>query len=217
MVESGTQGKHTNVLREAIRSSLDAGATPQELFDNVTTILDEVGHHGNGSPAPDNGDLGSESGNTVQVYEKVPPHLITITDAADEQGVTRQAVYLWLEKGYIREAGFLRAGDAGRRNVTLLDRAELATLASTEPFVLDRSELPLYHKLPEGLIDLPAAAKKYKKNVHTMRGWVRRGLVRQRGRLKAPATGGGYLVVSEVDLVEHMATPPNKGGRPPKA
>ena len=214
MVESKAQGKHSDALKEAIRSSLNAGVTTQELYNDLTTILNEVGHPGNAAPISSDGTGGPNAGNTVRVYDSVPPHLITITDAAEEHGVTRQAVYLWLEKGYIREAGFLRAGDAGRRNVTLLDRAELAAMASTDPFQQDESELPIYHQLPEGLIDLPSAAKKYHRNAQTMRSWVRKGLVRLRGRLKAPAAGGGYLVVSESELLDHMAAPPNKGGRP---
>ncbi len=78
-------------------------------------------------------------------------------------------------------------------------------------------ELPVFEKLPDGLIDLPTAAKKYDIRVNTIRWWTRRGHVRVRARLRAPASGGGYLVVSESDLIGYMAAPRNKGGRPRKS
>ena len=76
--------------------------------------------------------------------------------------------------------------------------------------------LPVYVELPEGMIDLPTAAKRYERNVRTIYNWVRRGHLEVKGRLKAPTWGGGYIVVSEKDLVNHLATPRNKGGRPIK-
>ena len=75
-------------------------------------------------------------------------------------------------------------------------------------------------ELPEGLIDLPSAAAKYSAEYGVsegaMRQWVNRGRVAKAGRVKAPARGGGYLVVDEHELVEFMAQPRNKGGRPRK-
>ena len=79
---------------------------------------------------------------------------------------------------------------------------------------VDHQGLPIYTELPLGLIDLPSAAKKYGLNVPTIRNWVNTGRVQRVGRLKAPATGSGYLVVSESDLQNYMAMPRNKGGRP---
>ena len=73
-------------------------------------------------------------------------------------------------------------------------------------------------QLPEGLIDLPSAARKYGEaygvSADAMRKWVNRGRVSKAGLLKAPAPGGGYLVVRESELLEYMQRPRNKGGRP---
>ena len=74
----------------------------------------------------------------------------------------------------------------------------------------------VYTELPPGLIDLPAAVKKYNLKPRTVQDWVRQGHVRLLGRLRAPSRGGGYLVVSEEELRSYIMAPRNKGGRPPK-
>ena len=79
-------------------------------------------------------------------------------------------------------------------------------------------EEPIYTEtvVPAGLIDLPTAAKKYDYRVATLQKWVDRGHLKVYGRLRAPAPGGGYLLLREVELVERINSPPNKGGRPRK-
>ena len=74
--------------------------------------------------------------------------------------------------------------------------------------------LPLYDTLPEGLIDVPSARTKYGVPTPTLRAWIRKGRVTAVGRLKAPAPGGGFLVVNEEDLLAYMNGPRNRGGRP---
>ena len=78
-------------------------------------------------------------------------------------------------------------------------------------------ELPIYDELPEGLISVPLAIRKYRLRPRTVQDWVKLGRIDLRGRLKAPAPRGGYLVVSEAELVAYMKAPRNKGGRPLKA
>ena len=75
--------------------------------------------------------------------------------------------------------------------------------------------MPVYDELPEGLIDLPSAAVKHGLKVDTIYKWVRRGKIPCRGRLKAWARGGGYLVVAETELLDWVNAPTDKGGRPP--
>ena len=78
-------------------------------------------------------------------------------------------------------------------------------------------EYPIFTDLPAGLIDLPTAVKKHRLKVRTVHDWVKYGHVRLHGRLKAPAAGGGYLVVDEAELVAYVTAPRNKGGRPRKS
>ena len=74
----------------------------------------------------------------------------------------------------------------------------------------------VYTELPPGLIDLPSAVRKHGLRSSTVYDWIRHGHVRPQGRLKAPARGGGYLVVREDDLLAYLKAPRNKGGRPRK-
>ena len=82
-----------------------------------------------------------------------------------------------------------------------------------DPAPTTPGELPLYETLPPGLIDLPSASRKYGVNLRTIRSWVRRGHVEQVGLLKAPARGGGYIVVDEAAFIQYMSTP-RRLGRP---
>ena len=68
--------------------------------------------------------------------------------------------------------------------------------------------------LPEGLIDLPSAAEVYGYQVGTLRTWVQRGFLKQRGRMKGAAPKG-YVVVDVCELEARIAAP-RKKGRPRK-
>ena len=70
-------------------------------------------------------------------------------------------------------------------------------------------------KLPEGLIDLPSAAKKYGIKVATLRSWIQLGKLPRRGRLRAPSPGGGY-VVTEEEAITFCRDNPRKRGPKPK-
>lgn len=78
-------------------------------------------------------------------------------------------------------------------------------------------DLPIYTELPEGLIDLPTAARKYGCHLQRFYMWVHRGHLQCRGRLRAPSRGGGYIVVSEEELKTRIGSVSEKGGRPRKS
>ena len=67
-------------------------------------------------------------------------------------------------------------------------------------------------ELPEGLIDLPSASKKYGIPVRTLGAWVRRGKLPKRGRLRARSPGGGYIVTVEA-MIPYCRDNPLKTGR----
>ena len=75
--------------------------------------------------------------------------------------------------------------------------------------------LPVYDVLPEGLIDLPTAARNERIRLATAYNWIRRDRVRAVGRLRAPARGGGYLIVNEHEFTSYAQGPRDRGGRPP--
>lgn len=71
-------------------------------------------------------------------------------------------------------------------------------------------------ELPEGLIDLPSASRKYGIPVKTLRSWVHRGKLPRCGRLKARAAGGGYIVVQDA-MIQYCRDNPLKTGRKKRA
>ena len=66
-------------------------------------------------------------------------------------------------------------------------------------------------ELPEGLIDLPSASKKYGIRVDTLRIWVQRGKLPRRGRMRARSPGGGYIVTVEAEIL-YCRDNPRKSG-----
>ena len=64
-------------------------------------------------------------------------------------------------------------------------------------------------ELPEGLIDLPSASKKYGIKPATLRMWIQRGRLPRCGRLRGPSPGRGYIVTVEADI-EYCRDNPRK-------
>ena len=60
--------------------------------------------------------------------------------------------------------------------------------------------LMVYEVLPEGLISLPEAAKKYDRSIGTLHSWRRQGRIEAVGRLRASAPGGGYYLFRISDI-----------------
>ena len=117
-----------------------------------------------------------------------------------------------------REA-FLAAIERAREDG--LSPAEMANMitAATEPqrptnvVHPTESEDVIYEpgNLPEGLIDLPSASKKYGIPGSTLRNWVLRGKLPRCGRVRARAAGGGYIV-TEMAAIEYCRDNPRKRG-----
>ena len=121
---------------------------------------------------------------------------------------------------YTKRNAFLAAIERAREEG--LSPAEMASMitAATEPQRPANGVHPtepddvMYEpgSLPEGLIDLPSASKKYGIPVKTLRSWIYLGKLPKRGRLKARAPGGGYIVTVEADI-EYCRDHPRKRGR----
>ena len=75
----------------------------------------------------------------------------------------------------------------------------------------------VYAELPEGLITLPEAARKYNVNRRTIQTWLRQNRLERKGRMKGSARGGGFVLVDESELVRYMNAPRSRGGRPRKS
>ena len=140
----------------------------------------------------------------VEANTPVTHHLLSAIHTALEAGVARDDLLDMVNIAYLQMAG-------GTVNPQAKGNAQIGLELAT-----DDKELPIYTELPEGLIDLPSAAKKYDTTVYRFRAWVQRGHIKARGRLRAGCPGGGYYVVAEADLERRLAEAPNKGGRPRK-
>ena len=194
MLKSRTDTQPRPTAEEIIKDLFDMGYSEGDLHELVAATGAQRETPANGSAVAEI----SYPANTVHVYDTIPTHLTTITDAAEKHEVTRQAIYQWIEKGLIKEAGFVRAGDGGQRNVALLD------CAAVQAFVDRRAELKLYDDLPPGRLTIDAAALKYGLNRHTLYMWVKRGHLTEAGRLKASARGGGVIVIDESELISRL-------------
>ena len=94
------------------------------------------------------------------------------------------------------------------RALTLNELATDTLAAETPP---NDEGAVIYDELPPGLIDLPSASKKYGIKVGTLRYWVHVGKLPRKGRLRAPAAGGGYIVTEDA-MIPYCRDNPRKRG-----
>ena len=74
----------------------------------------------------------------------------------------------------------------------------------------------IYDEVPEGLIDLPSAARELGKPPSLLNQWLGKGNINSYGRLKAPARGGGFHLLKMSEILEYLSSPKRRGGRPQK-
>ena len=125
-----------------------------------------------------------------------------------------------------KRQAFLAAIERAREEgLSPAEMASMITAAEHEAHTADgahsnESDDVIYEpgNLPEGLIDLPSASKKYGIPVKTLRSWVHRGKLPRRGRLRARAAGGGYIVTEQAAILycrEHPRKPGPKRSATP--
>ena len=131
-------------------------------------------------------------------------NLRDVIDAALESGIPRDDLLDMVNIAYLQMASGTMNPQANGNGYKGL---ELAT---------DDKELPIYTELPEGLYDIKSASFELGCNIHRLRSWVQKGRVEVKGKLRAPARGGGYLLVCLEDVKRELNVPANKGGRPRK-
>ena len=199
----------TEQLRDVIHDALMSGVvTRSEIISMVTAATEPVASNGHAVN-------GLETYyNELPVYTELPTGLIDLPTAVDKYGRSRQVIWNWVRSGWLGERGLLRQPGSTIAHI-LVAEDDLVACTTKKHSKHELDELPIYDELPKGLIDLPTAGKKYGLNVRTIRGWVNKGKLEAAGRLRGPAPGGGYLVVSEDELLVHIAEPRSRG-RPKK-
>ena len=211
MVKSSNSSP-TEDLRGAIDYALDAGVDVGTIAEMVAerislaTPQSTPNNHAAVEPETD--------GQELRVFTKVPDGLIDLPTASDKYGRSRQVISNWVRSGWLGERGLVRQPGSAIAHI-LVAEDDLVACTTKKHTRHKPNQVPMYDELPKGLIDLPTAGKKYGLNTGTVRGWVNKGELEVAGRLRAPAPGGGYLVVSEDELLTHIAEPRNKG-RPKK-
>lgn len=68
---------------------------------------------------------------------------------------------------------------------------------------------------PDNWVTLKEASAETGLGISRLKGWVHRGILEPRDRKKAPARGGGYLLV-DIEDVRALKEDPPKPGRPYK-
>ena len=74
-------------------------------------------------------------------------------------------------------------------------------------------QLPL---IEPDLLTLVEASVAFELNVSRLKAWIYNGHLKEAGRQRYPARGGGKVLVDRAD-VEYLKANPPKNGRPPKA
>ena len=136
-------------------------------------------------------------------WVKQPPMVESGKSSPNEE--LRDAIDQALQSGVDEKA---IAQMVAERALTLNDVARNGLAVETPP---ENAGDVIYEPggLPEGLIDLPSAAKKYGIKPATLRMWVQRGRLPRRGRLRGPSPGRGYIVAAIADI-EYCRDNPRK-------
>ena len=133
------------------------------------------------------------------VYEIIPEGLTTVALFSKHHGVRLVAIRGWLNEGKLERRGFVKSGHS-QSFAVLFDEAQASKLMTNN----GTASLPgpdlVYDELPDGLMDLPTAAKKYGLNIQLVRSWIRGGKLECRGRFNPPGRPFSSAVISEPDL-----------------
>ena len=196
MVELEDKNNRSTAPAEAIKSAVaDAvasGMGNDEIQSMVQTAL------------PDNLANFEE---LVPVYNKTPEGMIDLASAMEKYGYSRQLLNLWLQKGKLQRVGLLNTS-VSHRDIPLFKESDLDTARSDLPEA-DR----VYAELPDGLITVPAAVKKYGYNRNTLHSWVRKGHVESKGKLRTGhGVGGGSILISVAELLAFSSPPKGETG-----
>ena len=96
---------------------------------------------------------------------------------------------------------------------TVQEVHQLVSTVATEVDGRTETNGVIYAEVPVGLQTLEGVERQLGVNRATVRTWIRRQHLRERGRLRAPGRGGGKILVSIADVQRIMEDPP-KNGRP---
>ena len=211
MAEFSISDSAAEWLRSAINNALAMGVTRREIFTMVAT-----------APPPPPGPYLAERKSPWTddpanvVYDEAPAGLLTLAEGAKKYEVRYNTLSVALFRGMIPKAGRIRGhGHSGLRHLVSeaalrrylgLPPEEVAGGSDAEPEAQPRlatTDRAIYDELPDGLITLPEAARKYGESGVTSRQlhrWVDRERLTHMGYLRGPTPQGGYVLLVEAEL-----------------
>ena len=104
-------------------------------------------------------------------------------------------------------ASGLTQGDIVSMVAGAIKHAEEVGCQSALPNFPTNGKPKVYRELPEGLITLPDAARKFEINRHTLRDWVNNRKIATYGRLRGRAHGGGFVLLNEAEVISYKDGP----------
>ena len=216
MAENSITDSAAEWLRSAINNALAMGLTRREIFTMVAT-----------APPPPPGPYLAERQSPWTddpanvVYDEAPAGLLTLAEGAKKYGVRYNTLSVALFRGTLPKAGRIRGyghsglkhlvSEAALRRYLGLPPEEIADGPDAEPEAqpqLATTDRPIYDELPDGLITLPEAARKYGESGATSRRlhrWVGRERLTHMGYLRGATPQGGYVLLVEAELEALMA------------
>ena len=194
-------------LRSAIDQALARGVTRSAIYTMVATAPPPALAWSSAADA--NAAWPSDPDRIV--YDEVPAGLITLPDAAAKYGVKRGRLNVAVFRGMIPRAGRLRGpGQRGGKHLVPEHALRRYLGLDAEPTSDDAGptaqprasddDLPLYDELPEGMITLPNAARKYGAPADRIRWWIRAERLTRMGYLRGGSPQGGYVLLVEAEL-----------------
>ena len=199
MLEYKEQAELHGAARNYLNGLVQAGLPKEDLMLMVQNLPDVPPDSQEQPPEPD----------ANAIFPMLPEGLIDVPSACRKYGVSSQAMHAALRRGALTPRGRLLSANGGLGSV-VLNEAELVTHIQGSDA---EDNLPIFMTLPPGTIDVPTALRKYNLNRNTLRAWIDRGHVLPVGRLRAPAVGGGYLVLNKIELEAYIAARKRPGGR----
>ena len=124
MVESMLRTPVIARLGSAIAEALDEGVTQQELMSVVLTTVSTYTPPIKMSLANEDECEDFQAAGPDTVYNKLPPGLITLSDAAREYDLNHRTIRNWVRKGDLKVHGRLK-GSAKRGGFIVLNEAAL--------------------------------------------------------------------------------------------
>ena len=147
------------------------------------------------------------------IYEEVPAGLITLADAAEKYQVRHNTLNVAVSRGMLPIAGRTTRrhgfGKSGGERHNVVSEAALRRYLGLPPEPAAPTDnggrpwpdaLLIYDAAPEGMISVPAAARKYRVPANRLHQWIQGDRLARQGYLRDGRRGRSALLVVEAEV-----------------